>query len=208
MGDPADSRDIHSCLEFIRTKLPTAEVHIVGYSMGASMVLLYCGKYGDESLCTSAVAVSGSFTPSPLHCLHYQRYWQPWLTAQLKLLFYGRFGNELPPKSKVVNASTYIELIYNLPHIGPVSKFCERGSADAVRQGICRPLLFFAAADDAFHYPVESLGIDPSLPFVLYYITEVGGHVAWPEGWAADCNSFQTRVVLGFFEASSASHTS
>lgn len=201
--NPADVRDIHSILEWVRLQVGVSPIYLVGYSMGASMVLLYCARYGTQAVCDAVAAVSGSFTPLPLYCPHYRRYWQPWLTAQLKLLFYERFAKELPPKAEVAAATCYVELIDRLPHVGPVSKLCAGGDAFAERHGICRPVLFFASADDPFHHPVEGLGIDESLPWVLHYITEVGGHVGWPEGMFADCGTFQTRVVLGFLESSS-----
>merc|ERR1712217_1018072 len=105
------------------------------------MALLYCARYKAQAICDAAVAVSGSFTPLPLYCSHYRRYWQPWLTAQLKLLFYERFGNELPAKDKVVGASTYLELIDRLPHVGPVSKVCSESDVFVERHGISRPVL-------------------------------------------------------------------
>merc|ERR1712032_1471986 len=97
----------------------------------------------------------------------------------------------------LADASTYVQLIDRMPHLGPVSKFADSMFRDWDGQRISRPLLFFASADDPFH-PIGDVGIDPDLQHVLYYITAVGGHVAWPEGWSADCSSFQTRVVLGF----------
>lgn len=197
-----DMSDVHACLDFVKETCHNAPVYLIGYSMGGVWVALYCAQYGDDAKCDAAVAISGTFTPCPLYSAHYRRYWQPWLTAQLLLLYYEKFGNELPPRETVAGAAHYEELINCLPHVGPVSRVCTKGFANAERDKICRPLLFFASADDPFH-PIDDLGIDPTLPSVLYFITEVGGHVAWPEGWTADCSSFHTRVIFEFLEASS-----
>eukprot|EP00929_Paragymnodinium_shiwhaense_P103524 TRINITY_DN67072_c0_g1_i1.p1 TRINITY_DN67072_c0_g1~~TRINITY_DN67072_c0_g1_i1.p1 ORF type:complete len:404 (-),score=24.85 TRINITY_DN67072_c0_g1_i1:587-1798(-) len=203
--DPTDMRDIHTILGFLQKECPGSPLHLVGYSMGGSMVLLYCARYGKEARCDAGVAVAGASTPAPLECQHYRRYWQPWLTAQLKVLFYQRFASQLPAREKVASASTYVELLDRLPHIGPTSRLTGPNGAFSYdeRHHIDKPLLFFASADDAFHHPVDSLGIDDSLRSVLYYITDVGGHCAWPEGMSADCSSFHTRVALAFLEASS-----
>merc|ERR1712194_233462 len=151
----------------LRKRYRNAPIYLVGYSMGASSALLYCARYGDEALCDAAVAVAGAFTPAPLYCQHYRQYWQPWLTAQLKLLFYERFSSELPAREAIADATNYMELIARLPHIGPVSRVIESGFADAERHRISVPVLFFASADDPFHNPIESLGIDTTLPSVL-----------------------------------------
>lgn len=196
-----DATDIHKCLEFLRASCPRAPLHLIGYSAGASMALMYCARYGDDALCDAAVAISGSFTPVPLYCPHYRRYWQPWLTAHLKLMFYKRYADELPPREAVAGASNYVQLLDSMPHIGPASRLVEKGLRPDERHNIRRPLLFFASADDPFH-PIDKVGIDPTLPSVLYYVTDCGGHVAWPEGLSADCGKFHPRVILAFLGAS------
>lgn len=131
---------------------------------------------------------------------HYRRYWQPWLCIYLKTLFWNRFEEDLPPRAEVAGCSTYVELIDKLPHAGPTSELCRTAYPGEDKRNISKPVLFFASADDPFH-PIDAIGIDTQLPHVLYYVTETGGHVAWPEGWRADCSSFHARVVLEFFNA-------
>merc|ERR1740139_1363398 len=132
---------------------------------------------------------------------HYRRYWQPFLTQNLKLLYWNRFGDEMAPRKDVVNIITYRQLIDKLPHLGSFERLLKKAfPSEEEKSSISSPLLFFAAADDPFH-PIDATSIDDTLPNVLYYITATGGHVSWPEGWGANCSTFHTRVVMEFFGA-------
>lgn len=53
--------DMQQVLAHITRKCPEREIHAVGFSLGATILLKYLGEYGDKTGLTSAVAICPSF---------------------------------------------------------------------------------------------------------------------------------------------------
>jgi len=56
-----ESDDLRAVLAELRAEFPDADISVVGYSLGANVLLKYLGEQGSAALCSSAVAVSTPF---------------------------------------------------------------------------------------------------------------------------------------------------
>lgn len=187
-GDTADTAHL---INILRQRFPSRRLVAVGYSLGANVLLKYCGEQGADNPLAAAVAIcppiqlddcakkinSGS-----------SKLYQHYLLTRLKrstLSKLQQFANfPLPLTAEKVKALSSIEQFdehYTAPVHGfeNASDYYRKASAKPYLKAIAIPTLVIHANDDPFLSPSVIPKPNELSPQVQYELTEGGGHVGF-----------------------------
>ena len=208
-GETEDARHfIHS----LKNKFPASNLHAIGYSLGANMLLKLLGSYGDKSPISRAVCISA---PLELEtCTHhinkgFAKVYQNYLLKGLKkelLEKAAQFDLETPLKLsryRIQKIKTIFEFddIYTAPVNGfkDAKEYYHKSSAKQFLKDIQTKTLLIHAKDDPF-MPSSILPHETEVSeSVRMLISENGGHVGFIRGSVFKPDFWLEHRVKNFF---------
>lgn len=189
-----DTADVAAVLHEITQRFPGRRLVAVGYSLGANVLLKYCGENNGHNLLSAAVAVCPPLDLSA--CASrinqgssriYQRYLLSRLkrSTLLKLKQFPDFPIPLTPrKVRRLSSIEQFDELYTAPIHGflDAQDYYQKSSAKAFLQHIDIPTLIIHSSDDPFLSDAVIPTADEIPPSVHYELTSGGGHVGFVSG--------------------------
>lgn len=209
-----DTQDVHTIMQRLQERLPYAQWHAAGVSMGGSVLLKYIGEQGHAVKHLQAVAAISA--PTDLYTCAEQltrgffsrAIYTPYFLISIKKkmrIKHQMFGNEIPLE-KILAAKTLFE--FDDVYTGPIHGFRDaadyytRCSAKPGLIDIRAPCLLLNAQNDPF-VPASSL---PKSNEVSSYVTlhqpKHGGHVGFSQGRFPSRLGWLSQRLLDFFNTS------
>lgn len=191
------SEDLRAVMSTLADEFPDRSISVVGYSLGANVLLKYLGEEGDAARCVAAVAVSTPFQLA--HCSRamlnglsalYGRYFVNRLTSSLqeKLQDFEAAGAEqelqrlqaLKLPERFSNIWQFDDVVTAPLHgFADAADYYERCSSAGFVSAIKTPTLLLQSADDPIIPPV-ALPNTTKLPAnVEFRLSRKGGHVGF-----------------------------
>jgi len=182
------SEDARQALEYILDVCPDSPINVVGFSMGANMVLKMAGEYGDHS----PTRLAGVMGVSPPICLQScmtgmrQNFWNRFYDRNFVrwLQRYHRNRQPLFPDEQLPQAFPPGLLEYDAVITAPQSGFVDaadyynRASAGPLLKHISVPALVLAAEDDPI-IPIANFQPTICSSTTQLEITPGGGHLGF-----------------------------
>lgn len=227
--DAATTNDVALAVETIRTRFPTAPLFMVGFSLGANIMVKYLGEEGPKALgkISGAVAISNPWAFHPhIESLHYTsnpksfRRISAWVYSILVASEYKKYvrrhQRQLADRLKELQRplesfTTLRELDENVtvPLNGwrDLEHYMTTASSSNYLEGVAVPLLGINALDDplvsreALEFTVEKASRNRN---VILVTTTRGGHIGW--GGQAKRASWAESLAVDFMHASAKVH--
>lgn len=189
-----DTADVAVVLNEIAQRFPGRQLVAVGYSLGANVLLKYCGENNNQNPLTAAVAVCPPLDLSACASRINQgssRIYQRYLLGRLKqstLLKLKQFPNFpiplTPWKVRRLNSIEQFDEHYTAPIHGFLNAqdYYQKASAKAFLQHIDIPTLIIHATDDPFLSDAVIPAANEMPANVHYELTSGGGHVGFVSG--------------------------
>jgi predicted alpha/beta-fold hydrolase len=199
IGHAGRSEDLAAALRMVLALAPQASVHLVGFSMGANIVLKLAGELGANPPANLA-GVFAAAPPVDLHfcCDHLRRGWN-WIydgafTRNLNRHF--RAWQTANPQLELPRSPTKLKRIFDFdehitaPHSGyrDAAHYYAEASSGPLLTEIAVPTVILAAADDPI-VPICCLEKVARSPQTQLIITEHGGHLGYIGARSADADS-------------------
>lgn len=225
---PSDYSDLDTVLRHISSSCdPGTPIFLVGVSLGGITLGKYMTDLGEkvpQQVCGAAL-VSGAFDMEFCDWWRYREVFQRGIVPGLVQDIMGKYEPQLSDMLselellKMCHATTYRELVLNA--LIPIRrKALERRDESYVEETytsfqaasgskieelsrISRPTLLLTALDDPLHAP-DKIGIDTSKvpsPYLIYMVTEEGGHVSWPDVESGLRSQFMCDTLTSFAAA-------
>lgn len=186
------TNDLRELIAALKKRNPSNRIFIVGFSLGASILLKYLGEYGEASLVDGAVAIS---TPFSLNETQYKlskgfsRVYQKYLLTKIKFslikkLLHGGH-KEIDPLSAIFarNLKIFDETVTAPLHgFKDANDYYTQSSSHFYLKDIVAPTLILHAKDDPF-LPSEAIPKPQHLSqSTVMHLTDHGGHVGFVAG--------------------------
>ncbi|KAJ1550686.1 hypothetical protein HK096_005586, partial [Nowakowskiella sp. JEL0078] len=208
----AHTDDIGFAVDYIRGKV-TGSLSLVGFSLGANVIVKYVGEKGKDCPMICAVSVG---SPYELHvsCVAMHRTWlghlYSYVIARNLVSTFEKHKQELSvlkalDPNEITNATTVTEFdiaatakSFGYRHVNESTDYRD-GCSSAYIPDISIPTLLYSSFDD----PVASCDAIPFAetrinPNILLAVTPQGGHLGWFSGWKP--RRWYQNVVSEFLE--------
>lgn len=189
-----DTADFAAVIQMLQQRFPSMPLSAVGFSLGANVLVKYCGEQSAANPLRAAVAVSPplSLSACATRINHgsskiYQRYLLQRLkaaTAQ-KLAVFASFPIPLTPNQlKNIKSIKEFDELYTAPVHGfkNADDYYQRASGKAFLKHITVPTLIIHAKDDPFLSDAVIPAAHELSPTIEYQLCSHGGHVGFVTG--------------------------
>jgi len=214
--------DLQATAKVVRTCLPAeTKICVAGISMGGIIVVNAFAKGHLNGLADCGLSIGGTFdTHRNRYFKHSRDVWQPVLSQGLKEAFAAqpgcmrRMSSRLGPKARITLDEIANVSDFDLKVIKPLNRFrnqehyyVDMSPPINEYKNFKTPFLTLHAAEDPILHvdsiPVEMAQKGEITPNFIALITETGGHVGWPIGWAPWRYRwhFQNSIVMEFCES-------
>lgn len=190
-GDTADLAEVIGMLQQRFPKMPLAAV---GFSLGANVLVKYCGEQAEQNPLRAAVAVCPPLSLAACAKRINQgssKIYQSYLLKRLKsatlqkLASHPEFPLSLTPEQiQGMRSIEEFDEHYTAPIHGFVNakEYYQRASGMAFLKQICIPTLIIHAKDDPFLTDAVIPQAADLSPFIDYQLCQNGGHVGFVQG--------------------------
>jgi len=217
----AQTSDLKLALHYLHAKLPLLPLFVVGFSLGANVLVKYLGeesRFGN-SLITAAVSISNPF--NLIACSKhleenslYKYLYSKRLCSNLKNFLRRHYSSlkkhqileDLDPSMReIVTLKDFDERITRrMFGYRSVEHYYEDASSSRYLNAVNTPLLCLNALDDPL-VPIDAIPFDQAQrnPYVILITTKFGGHVGWIRdfGLFSLDDSWMDQVTVEFFHS-------
>jgi predicted alpha/beta-fold hydrolase len=201
------SEDAAAALSFVIEQCPDSPVHVVGFSMGANIVLKFAGEVGDQAPANLASVMAVSPPIDLIECSrNIQRGWNRLYDRRFVrgLLDHIRRRTKLVPDALTRPLNPLPRRLYDFDNAftAPLAGFADatdyyqQASSGPLLGQIAVPALIVAAANDPI-IPIGCFEAASYAPATRLVVTPCGGHLGFvaASGHDPDCRWLDWRVV-------------
>lgn len=203
------TEDLREVILDLKMKQPRSEIFVVGFSVGANILLKYLGEQREHSLLSGAVAISTPFlldvTQQSLS-QGFSQIYQQYLLTRLKLTAVRKYMRHTYEQISLLallstRSLKHFDELVTAPLHGfkDVNEYYAHASSHGYLRDIAVPTLVIHAKDDPF-FPGRCLPTKREVSrHVKLLITEKGGHVGFVSGHSPRSATYWLEKVVPYF---------